>query len=126
MAAKKEKGKGDMKGVDDREPALVMMASIKDIIHHQKSGKTTVSTFAMLRNTGGDKLGTINAMLHIDDGSKGLVETILGDKVTMELPLVITVRVPHGDEERKWRESIAKEKDEAQTTLDSAPDGDDK
>lgn len=106
---------------DDRPGELVLAAEMKDIIYHEKSGKTTMSTFATIRLNNGQKIGTMNAMLHIDDKRMGvLASTLREKKVTMEMPLIVQIHVPQGEEEKRWRSVVAKNKDEAQTTLEES------
>ena len=112
--AKKE---DELKATDDRSD-VSLAAEVKDVIFHEKSGKTSLSTFAVMRN-GDAKLGTMNLMLHVDDGCLGILARVLKEKkITMKTPLIVNIHVPQGDEEKVWRSAVAKNKDEAQTTLD--------
>lgn len=98
-----------------------LATEMKDIIYHEKSGKTTLSTFAVVRLQNGTKVGTMNAMFHIDDQQMGILASTLREKkITMDMPMMIQVKVPQGEEEKLWRSVVAKNKDEAQTTLDES------
>jgi hypothetical protein len=125
MTKKEEKKEGEGLAIsDDRPGELSLATEMKDIIYHEKSGKTTLSTFATVRLNNGTKIGTMNAMFHLDDGQMGILASTLKEKkITMDMPILIQVRVPQGEEEKLWRSIVAKNKDEAQTTLESAGEG---
>jgi hypothetical protein len=79
---------------------------VKDIIHHEKNKTRSVSLFANLGPSGGERLGTVN--LNINNLTKegmAYLEKALGSKLTLKTPIMSGLFIPQGSLLDHWMEA---------------------